>query len=314
MLKQETDQADGLRRLLGKDGLRVVRLHAARRGVGKTAFAANLGCALRAKGRNVLILDEAGGSRSATAQLGLTPTADFARVAAGQCRFEQALAGSEALGVLVLGTGMETGRRLPAATRARLLAHLEQAARHIDTVIVDARPGETGALHALPAAAVEDILVLGTTGNALTEAYAWLKANSARHGAHRQHVLFNKVRDEEQACALYDNFAGAARRYLGIDLALLGTLPADEALRQSVELGAPAVQSFPLAAASLRLRQVAQAVTEWPRARAPLAHLGEFFRAAWQAPVPDLPGQGGSGRGHSRPQIRHAGHSVAMAA
>ena len=52
------DQAEGLRRLLARDTVRVVTLTSGRTGVGKTNIVINLAAALAKRGRHVLVLDE----------------------------------------------------------------------------------------------------------------------------------------------------------------------------------------------------------------------------------------------------------------
>jgi flagellar biosynthesis protein FlhG len=313
LLKLAKDQAEGLRRLLGKEGLRVIRLNSARRGIGKTACAVNLAAALAEMGRDVLILDEAGGARNACDQLGLRPRADFGQVIRGECRIEQAISVGNGVAVLPLGDGLKGLESLDDERRRRLVAHVEQADLRCDTVIIDAAPGESSRLFHVAPGGIEDMLLLGASGSALTDAYAWLKSATARFGPRRQHILFNRVRDESQARALFGNFAGAAQRYLGSELALFGVLPADESLKRAGELAVPAVHAFPAAAAAIGLRQLALRASEFPRGRQQMSHLGDLFHALARPAEPLANPTQSRGARHPAPSKTPFGLAAAMA-
>jgi len=60
--KAAIDQAEGLRRLLSRDALRIITVVSATAGVGKTSAVINLAVALARAGREVLILDESRGA------------------------------------------------------------------------------------------------------------------------------------------------------------------------------------------------------------------------------------------------------------
>ena len=77
MPKTIRDQADGLRRLLDRQGLRIVRLSSGAGGSGKTGAVLNLAAALAEIGRDVLILDENPAEHGVTAELGLKARFDL---------------------------------------------------------------------------------------------------------------------------------------------------------------------------------------------------------------------------------------------
>ena len=58
MDKFVSDQAAGLRRLLGQTGFQVITVMSGQKGAGKTAATANLAVALARSGRDVLIVDQ----------------------------------------------------------------------------------------------------------------------------------------------------------------------------------------------------------------------------------------------------------------
>ena len=70
LVKQVTDQAEGLRRLLAKSGSRVVAVTGGPVGVGCTSTVVNLAAALGALGKDVLVIDERPGMNCVSTMLG----------------------------------------------------------------------------------------------------------------------------------------------------------------------------------------------------------------------------------------------------
>ena len=68
-----SDQAEGLRRLLGRNMARVITLEAGASGAGKTSVAVNIAAALATRGMQVLLLDANSGAANVSALLGLRP-------------------------------------------------------------------------------------------------------------------------------------------------------------------------------------------------------------------------------------------------
>ncbi|MFP4906257.1 ParA family protein, partial [Paraburkholderia sp. BR14261] len=64
------DQAEGLRRLLAREGSRVVAVTGGAGSPGRTTTVVNLAAALTAQGKDVLVIDECLGPRSVCALVG----------------------------------------------------------------------------------------------------------------------------------------------------------------------------------------------------------------------------------------------------
>ncbi|MBU1395715.1 MAG: P-loop NTPase, partial [Gammaproteobacteria bacterium] len=101
-----SDQAAGLRALLGQPGFQVITVMSGQQGAGKTAATANLAVALARSGRDVLIIDQDQHGRGACAALGLTPRYDVADVLKGRCTLDALLlSGPDNVQVLPIGGG-----------------------------------------------------------------------------------------------------------------------------------------------------------------------------------------------------------------
>lgn len=259
------DQADGLRRLLGKGGLRVLRLNSGRRGMGKTSVAVNLAAAMVAKGREVLILDENATQGNVGDHLGQRARRDLLQVVRGECSLDQTIHRVAGISILAAARGLSELKQLPHDARLALGDALAKACPQYDVVIIDSMAGTGSVLLPLALAAQEELLVVSGSVAGITDAYAFIKATAGEYGKRRYRVLMSRIRNQPPAQAMFDNMAGAAQRYLGIELELMGMIPFDEKLKRASSLGQPLLAAFPDAPAAATFRQLGLAVTEWPR-------------------------------------------------
>ena len=258
------DQAEGLRRLLGQHGLRVLRLNSGRRGVGKTSCAVNLAAALAGKGREVLIVDENDDPGNVADCLGQPAHCDFLQVVRGQCELERSLRRVGDISYLPAACGMAELSRLSQENRLRLSETLAAGRLAFDVVIIDTVAGSSSRLLPLALREQEEILVIAGSIASITDAYAFIKGASIEYGKRSYRVLMSKVRNEQQTHAMFRNMSEAARRYLGVEIELMGMIPHDDSVRRATDLGLPVLKAFPDSPAAAVFRQQGQTVAEWP--------------------------------------------------
>ncbi len=272
------DQAEGLRRLLGRDALRVVTVVSGKPRTGQTSVVANLACALAGQGKSVLVIDEGIGADSCAARLGLAPRIELLQVLKGQAPLAQALLPyNDAIHVLPAREGL---RRLPDLTpdaHGQLARALQALPWKPDIALIDLAADRTH--RTLPAASAADavLVVLGPGHAAITQAYSLIKQLAQEFGLRQFHLLAAKTKDDAEATAIYNNMAEAATRYLHARLHGLPPIPLDDAIKRAGKLGKPAVETFPEAPASHAYRVLAQAVALLPAARPEGGHLEGFL-------------------------------------
>jgi flagellar biosynthesis protein FlhG len=134
---------------------------------------------------------------------------------------------------------------------------LLSAARDKDVVLVDAaREGRSvcaGLSGDQPL-----LLVLNATATGVTESYALLKKMAKHNGRQAFDIVVNKVRDEREALALFDNISQVARHHLQVQLEYMGFIPLDENMKRATQACRPVVEAFPSSPAALAMREVAQ--------------------------------------------------------
>ncbi|CAM2180854.1 CobQ/CobB/MinD/ParA nucleotide binding domain-containing protein [Paraburkholderia sacchari] len=289
------DQAEGLRRLLAREGPRVIAVTGGHGAPGRTTVVINLATALTAQGKDVIVIDECLGPRPVSAQLGgglrgvggVGGVGDagaewrshagslagnfarnFAAVMRGEIALDQAVA-RHALGFGVLAAPREqcAGPQLDAPL-SKLLAG------PADFVLIDAQLDAEGALSPLALHAHDVLIVMRVTAQAITDAYACMKRLHFAHAIGQFRVLANHVASAADAQAALDNLADVASRYLAVSLERAGSVAADPHMPRALQLSRCIVDAFPSTAAARDFRHVAAELPHWPLRPALLASAG----------------------------------------
>jgi flagellar biosynthesis protein FlhG len=171
LAKIRPDQAEGLRRLLDRSGLRIVSISAG--GGGASSAIVNLAGALAELGSDVLILDEHPAAHGVTAALGLKARFDLEDVIRRERNLDEVIVrGPAGIRILPFARGGRTLAQLPAPEQQRLVERCGRLGFPVDTLLVDAAPGNASALVWPDTAAQEVFVLAGGGGAAITAAYA----------------------------------------------------------------------------------------------------------------------------------------------
>jgi flagellar biosynthesis protein FlhG len=207
------DQAQGLRRLFAHRRARLLGVV----GAGATGLVLEIAAALAAHSERVLLLDATCGD--AAAALGLAARYELRHVMAGDRTLADVVLGGPAgLVVLPAHRALATLAERPVHEAERVIAELDRALDGVGMILVNGVPP------ALPHAGV--LLSIAPTAAAITLAYTELKALSRRGHPKRCEVVIQGARSEAAALDAFDSVAITAARFLGMSLALAGTLPA----------------------------------------------------------------------------------------
>ncbi len=265
---QASDQAEGLRRLLGKQMPKIITLVSGCARTGKTCATINLAVAIAQAGRSVMLFDENCGPRNVTGTLGIDTVADMADTIRGNRALEHTLVpGPEGLVILPAGNGVRALADIDEAGCARLREGFARIAGALDFILVDTAAGSSSRL--LPLVHPEDETILVTTGSGAGQADAlgMIKLMHRELGTRNLQVLVSLTRAEVEAEAAYCNLAGVASRHLGARLEYFGAACADEHIARAAKVGRSALEMFPHAHGSEQWRAQARDVMRWPLPR-----------------------------------------------
>jgi flagellar biosynthesis protein FlhG len=261
-----SDQAAGLRRLLGQTGFQVITVMSGQKGAGKTAATANLAVALARSGRDVLIVDQGRQGQGAAAALGLTSRYNLGDVLAGRCTLDALLlAGPDNVQVLPLGGDFNRLGRLSERDQESLARSFNRLQCGVDVVLVDMEEATDPDALPLGLAASEIMVVLPPGSTAITQAYTLVKRLAQNFGKRQFRLLLNRMESPEQAQALARNFTQTAEQYLGVSVDYLGYIPNDERMSRANHLRTSVVDAFPVAQSTSQFRKLADGLLRWPQ-------------------------------------------------
>lgn len=260
------DQAEGLRRLLSEDFVRIITLTSGKRGMGKTAALVNLAAALAKRGKQVMVLDEHLGKHGVVDMLGLTPLYDLTHVMRREHRLEQVmLEGPEGMLVVPAGKCVQELAHQPLSAQETLVEAFSRLTRPVDVLLVDAEAGV--ASHVLPPslAAQELVVLVDPHPSSMTDAYALIKVLNQGYARRSFHILVNRSTCQEEAMVIFNNLADVAHRFLRVTLDFMGYVPLDPKLQRAVQLGRSVVEAFPASESAQSFHALAEEVDQWPR-------------------------------------------------
>lgn len=258
-----TDQAEGLRRMLAGPRPRVFTFLSALPDQQKNAMLVNLSASLAGAGSSVLLLDARTSASGVSSELGMGNRATLLEVARRERQnngLTQDMPQGFGLAKLAHAT-MQSRSQLIAVQhdpeQMRRMSHVFGAlVKQNDIVMID---GELDRDDSFPLQAMtnsEIVVQVSNNVEAIKSAYTFIKRLNSRLGRRPFSVLVTDA-TEREAQLVYDNMAQAANRYLGTQLAFMGSVPADEHVRRAARLGRSVVEAFPLAGASVAFRRLA---------------------------------------------------------
>lgn len=258
------DQAEGLRRLLVGNQMRVVTVVSGRAGMGRTSTTINLATALARSGKDVLVLDENHGANNLSERLMLSVRHDLLDVAQGRCTVQQAVAQAQGYSVLPAARAMSALSRLQVLEQQRLEQSLTEICAGMDVLLVDAAVLTGQTISSSLATGGSVLVVVDGTVSGITESYALIKRLALENARLQFEVVVNKVSDAQAARNVFDNMAQVAHRHLGTHLEYFGFIPVDDKLKRATQLGRAVVEAFPAAASTQAYWGLAQRFLHLP--------------------------------------------------
>jgi flagellar biosynthesis protein FlhG len=257
--------------------VKVVAVTGGKGGVGKTSVSVNLGIALAARRREVLLLDADFGLANADVLLGLAPRRTLADVLAGDCTLQDIIVpGPRGLRLVPAASGVGRMANLAAQEHAGIIHAFSELTRRLDVLLIDCAAGLSPAVTTFVRAAHHVLVVVCDEPASITDAYALIKVMSREHGVGRFTLLANQVRSAGDGQALYEKIRGVCDRFLDVTLEFGGCVPFDEHLRRAVRLQRAVVEAYPSSPSARALKNLAAAADSWGVPQAASGHL-EFF-------------------------------------
>src|SRR5258705_7754555 len=239
-------------------------------GVGKTFMAANLGAALPARGRRVLVLDADLGLANLDVVLNLFPKVTLHDVFTGKVQLEDAiLPAPGGFSVLLAGSGLVEYSRLTPQVRDQLLSIIDPLAPRFDLILLDPGAGISDVVLYSVSLADEVLIVATPEPTSMTDAYATIKVLATHQRRRTIGIVVNQVSRVGEGRAIRGQLQLVVDRFVPAmlpagesapKLELIGEVPLDGAVRESVQKrrllfeatpGAPAARAIDIVATRL---------------------------------------------------------------
>ncbi|GFN24131.1 site-determining protein [Thermanaeromonas sp. C210] len=234
-------------------------------GVGKTNIVVNLSLALARRQKRVMVLDADLGLANVDILLGLVPRWDLSQVVRGEKELKEIVVeGPAGVRLIPGGSGVSELADMSNQQREGLIQGLSRVTEGTDFFLIDTSAGISRHVLSFAAAAGEAIIVTTPEPTALTDAYGLIKGLS-RLGV-KIHLLVNRALaagDGREAAA---RLQATARRFLAVEISLLGIVPEDRAVGLAVREQKPLVLHYPSSPAARALEEVAARLAGAPSA------------------------------------------------
>lgn len=258
---------------------RVIAVTSGKGGVGKSNISVNLALALMGTGKDAILLDADLGLANADILSGSVPEYHLGHLLRGEREITEIIHRAPShLKLIAGGSGLEELANLTWSQLRPFVNALRRLNGETDYLIVDTGAGVGMTVQEFVMAADQVLVVTTPEPTALADAYGAIKAMVHRRSNVDLKLVINQVDRPEDADLAAERIIATTRNFLGASVDLLGVIPRDRAVLQSVRSQVPFILGYPSAPASRAVVTMARKLTQGTGAVGPAAgRSGGFF-------------------------------------
>ncbi len=247
-----------------RSGARITAVTSGKGGVGKTFVAANLAAALARAGQRVLVLDADLGLANLDVVLNLAARVTLHDVFTGRATLDEAMQPAPGgFSVLLAGSGLVEYSRMTPEVRDKLLDVMAQVRPRFDQVLLDTGAGISDVVLFTVSLADEVLIVATPEPTSLTDAYATIKVLASTQPPRPMRLLVNQTQRSGEGRSVRAQLQQVVDRFVNtgfappLKLLLLGEVPLDAAVRDSIQRRQLLLESTPGCPAAIALAAAA---------------------------------------------------------
>ncbi len=238
-------------------------------GVGKSTVALNLAFRLAEMGSRTLLFDADENLGNIDVMAGISPARRLGHVLRGECDIETALESPMQNLFILAGSSGEMGyQRMTIEKRRELVNDFEDLEQQFDHIVIDTAAGIGEDVVSCAVQSHEAIIVTQSEPTAVMDAYAVIKMISLTDSLVPLNLIVNAARTPAEADDTATKLRQVVQHFLHRQLTYIGSIPYDTNVSKAVVHQQPVVTEFPVSAAALSLRLIAERIYEQaPRMR-----------------------------------------------
>jgi len=235
---------------------RIITVTSGKGGVGKTSISLNLALQLASSGHQTCLFDADLGLANINILLGLNPEHTLADVIDNQYNLQDILIRDcQGIDIIPGSSGVEKMADLDSEQVDHLIQSLTKLDEY-DFLIFDTSAGISNNVISFCLAAGELILIISPEPTALTDAYSMLKVLSLNNFQGKVKVVVNKCKSVPSAKNVYMKFRDTVKKYISLNLILLGIVLEDAKVPEAVIKQEPFISIFPKSNASTCIKHL----------------------------------------------------------
>ena len=167
--------------------------------------------------------------------MGLRPRYTLADVLTGEIVLEEVvIQGPQGIDLIPGGSGVSRIADTSLSQRISLLDDLETLSSAYDFIFIDSGAGIAETVIHLNSVADRIVVVTTPEPHAMTDAYAFIKVMNEKHGSIDFDLIVNQTVSRDQGLKTADRISEVARRFLKVNVKLLGTVPFEDTISRVV--------------------------------------------------------------------------------
>ncbi len=232
------DQASGLRELVAKNSdtnSKFITIASGKGGVGKTNFAVNFAYTLANRfSKKILLIDADIGMANIHLFLGADGSKNIKNLFSGE-RIDEILHHAYGFDALLGFSGIDDMFEMEDVSIQAIIAQLEDISKRYDYVIIDTGAGIDQKVASFLRASHKAYIITTPEPTALMDAYALIKSIYNIYGYNNFKIVVNMCKNEEEGELTFNKLKVSAKKFLDLDLDLMGTLFFTNNLRNAVK-------------------------------------------------------------------------------
>ena len=232
------DQASGLRELVAKNSTtnsKFITVASGKGGVGKTNFAVNFAYTMaNSFGKKILLIDADIGMANIHLFLNADPSKNIKNLFNGE-PIESIIHHTYGFDALLGFSGIEDIFEMEDVSIQTIINELEKISSRYDYVVIDTGAGIDQKVAAFLRASHKAYIITTPEPTALMDAYALIKSIYNIYGYNNFKIVVNMCKNKEEGELTFNKLKVSAKKFLGIDLELIGILPYTNNLRHAVK-------------------------------------------------------------------------------